>query len=196
MIILSFLYYKKGMSKSMNVKGKKVLLRAMELEDMEFLRNMINDEDMEHNVIGWSFPVSRYEQQKWFENTIQNKNNIRFIVETEGKSIGLATLTSIDWKNRKACHGIKLFSDNIKGKGYGTDTVMTIMKYAFEELQLNRLYGSILEYNTASRRLYEKCGWKEEGIERKSIFKNNQYHDEIVLGVLKEDYEEKKREWM
>lgn len=180
----------------MNIKGKKVFLRAMELEDMEFLRAMINDEDMEHNVIGWSFPVSQYEQQKWFESTIQNKNNLRFIIEAGGKPIGLATLTSIDWKNRKASHGIKLFGDDIKGKGYGTDTVRTIMKYAFEELQLNRLYGSILEYNTASRKLYEKCGWTEEGVERKSIFKNNQYHDEIVLGILKEDYEEKKSEWI
>ena len=175
----------------MNIKGKKVFLRALEIEDMEFLRAMINDGEMEHNVIGWSFPVSKYEQQKWYENTIQNKNNIRFIIEAEGKSIGLATLTNIDWKNRKASHGIKLFSDDIKGKGYGTDAVRTIMKYAFEELQLNRLYGSILEYNTASRRLYEKCGWTEEGIERKSIFKYNKYHDEIILGVLKEDYEEK-----
>ena len=141
----------------MNIKGKKVFLRAMELEDMDFLREMINDEEMEHNVIGWSFPVSKYEQQKWFESTIQNKTNIRFIVEAEGNSIGLATLTSIDWKNRKACHGIKLFGNNIKGKGYGTDTVITIMKYAFEELQLNRLYSTILEFNEASRKLYKKC---------------------------------------
>lgn len=173
----------------MNIRGKKVLLRAIELEDMEFLRNMINDEEMEHNVIGWSFPVSRYEQQKWFENTIQNKNNLRFIIEAEGKSIGLATLTSIDWKNRKACHGVKLFSDNIKGKGYGTDAVITIMKYAFEELQLNRLYSTILEYNEPSRKLYKKCGWVEEGIIRKSIFKKNMYHNEIMIGILKEDYE-------
>ncbi len=173
----------------MNIKGKKVFLRALEIEDMEFLRAMINDGEMEHNVIGWSFPVSKYEQQKWYENTIQNKNNIRFIIEAEGKSIGLATLTNIDWKNRKASHGIKLFSDDIKCKGYGTDTVMTIMKYAFEELQLNRLYSTILEFNEASRKLYKKCGWTEEGIIRKSIFKNNNYHNEIVIGILREEYE-------
>ena len=38
---------------------------------MDFLRNMINDENMEHNVIGWSFPISKYEQEKWFESQIQ-----------------------------------------------------------------------------------------------------------------------------
>lgn len=176
----------------MNLKGNKVLLRAMELEDMDFLRNMINDEKMEHNVIGWSFPISKYEQERWFESQIQNKNNIRFIIEAEGQTIGLATLTNIDWKNRKACHGIKLFSDVIKGKGYGTDTVIAIMKYAFEELQLNKIYSTILEENEISRKLYKKCGWTEEGCLRKSIFKNNKYNNEIFVGILKEEYECKK----
>lgn len=176
----------------MNLKGNKVLLRAMELEDMDFLRNMINDEKMEHNVIGWSFPISKYEQERWFESQIQNKNNVRFIIEAEGQAIGLATLTNIDWKNRKACHGIKLFSDDIKGKGYGTDTVIAIMKYAFEELQLNKIYSTILEENEISRKLYRKCGWTEEGCLRKSIFKNNKYNNEIFVGILREEYESKK----
>lgn len=180
----------------MNLKGQKVLLRAVELEDMEFLRTMINDDEMEKNVVGWSFVTSKYEQQKWYESQIQNKNNIRFIIEADGNAIGLATLTNIDWKNRKACHGIKLYGDNIKGKGYGSDTVKTVMKYAFEELQLNRLYGSMLEYNQASRKLYEKVGWKQEGVEKQSIFKNNQFHDEIKVGILKEDYEEIKKQWI
>lgn len=173
----------------MNLKGNKVLLRALELEDMEFLREMINDQEMERNVVGWSFPVSKYEQQKWYESQMQNKLNIRFVIELEGRTIGLATLTNIDWKNRKACHGVKLLGDNVKGKGYGTDVVNTIMKYAFEELQLNRLYSTILEYNIASRNLYKKCGWTEEGISRKSVFKNDKYNDEILIGIIREDYE-------
>ena len=174
----------------MNIKGKKVLLRAIEPEDMEFLRSMINDEEMEHNVIGWSFPVSKYEQQKWFESQVQNKNNIRFIIQTEGKSIGLATLTNIDWKNRKACQGIKLCGYDIKQKGYGTDTVLAIMKYAFEELQLNKLFTTILEENIISRKLYKKCGWTEEGVLKESIFKNNKYNNEIFVGILRQEYEE------
>lgn len=173
----------------MNLHGEKVLLRAVEIEDMDFLRNMLNNKDIEHDVIGWSFPVSKYEQQLWYESQIKNKKNIRYIIEVEKESIGMATLTDIDWKNRKARQGIKLLSGS-RGKGYGTDSIKTVMKYAFEELQLNRLYASILEYNIASRKLFEKCGWKEEGVLRKSIFKNNKYNDEIMVGILKNEYEE------
>ena len=48
----------------MNIKGKIVTLRAVELEDMELLRGMLNDPEMEKAVVGWSFPVSKYSQQK------------------------------------------------------------------------------------------------------------------------------------
>jgi len=65
------------------------------------------------------------------------------------------------------------------------------MKYAFEELQLNRLEGSIIEYNEASKKLYcNKCGWKIEGTKRKAVFKGNQYHDELIVAILREEYEE------
>ena len=66
---------------------------------------------------------------------------------------------------------------------------MTIMKYCFEELQLNKLYSTILEDNTASRKLYEKCGWEEEGILKETVFKNNKYINEIAVGILKSKYE-------
>ncbi len=173
----------------MNLEGSKVVLRALELEDMEFLREILNDPDIEKMVIGWSFPTSKYEQEKWYERTITDKQNLKFAIQIrDGETIGMATLGSIDWKNRKAIHGIKLSKNAPKGQGYATDAVMVIMKYAFEELQLNRLYGSILEYNIASQRLYAKCGWVVEGKVRQSIFKNNKYHDEIIVGILIDDY--------
>lgn len=73
--------------------------------------------------------------------------------------------------------------------GYAVDTVMAIMKYAFEELGLNRLDGSMIEYNVASLKMYiGKCGWKEEGRQRNWYFRKNQYWDRIMVGITKEDY--------
>ena len=133
---------------------------------------------------------NKYEQEKWFESQIQNKSSIRLIIEVEGEKIGLVTITDIDWKNRKACNGIKLYGKNVRKKGYGTDTINTIMKYAFEELQLNKLYSVILENNIASLNLYKKCGWKIDGILREEKFKGNRYVNEIAISILKKDYEE------
>lgn len=173
----------------MNIKGKIVTLRAIEREDMELLRGMLNDPELEGKVVGWSFPVSKVAQEKWYERTLNDNRNLRFIITTENDgAIGLATLTNIDWKNRTATHGIKLFKKEVRSKGIGTDTVMSIMRYAFDELQLHKLEGSWLPYNIPSKNMYMKLGWTVEGIKRECIFKNGKYHDLEIVGILKDDY--------
>ena len=178
----------------MNILGKKVLLRAMELEDMEMLREMVNDPEIEKMVGGWSFPLSKTEQMRWYDRVVEDKRNLRFIIETleNQEPIGLANIVDIDWKNRSAFHGIKLRSSAPKRKGYGTDTVMAVMQYAFEEMQLVRLDGAWTEYNTASIKMYECCGWKIEGKKEKALFKSGRYYDRYFGGVLAEDYFEAK----
>ncbi|MER2169278.1 MAG: GNAT family protein [Psychrobacillus psychrodurans] len=174
----------------MNINGKIVTLRAIEEEDQELLREMVNDPEIEKMVGGYSFPISKIQQKKWFESNVNSQNNIRLIIETkEDGAVGFANIVNIDWKNRSAFHGIKIASRKFRSRGIGTDTVMAVMKYAFEELDLNRLDGTIIDYNEASRKLYcDKCGWKVEGVRRKAVFKVNEYHDELIVGILREEY--------
>lgn len=173
----------------MNIYGKKVLLRAMEIEDSEFIQNMFNNPEIEGLVTGWSFPLSLYSQRKWYENH-HSSCEYRFIIQTinDGRSIGVATLTDIDWKNRNAFHGMKISATSDRGNGYGTDTVMAIMRYAFDELGLNRLDGSWFPDNIPSKNMYLRCGWKEEGIRRKHVYKNGKYKDVVISGILAEEY--------
>lgn len=164
-------------------------LRAMEPQDCGLMVEMFNDPEIENLVVGWAFPLSEFAQRKWLENNYGDANNFRFIIEDEEKkAVGVATLVDIDWKNRSATHGIKLASTADRGNGIGTDTVMAIMRYAFDELQLNRLDGSWFPENVASKNMYQKCGWKEEGIKRKSVFKRGAYRDLALCGILAEDY--------
>lgn len=172
----------------MNIHGKKVILRAMELRDGEMIRSMFNDPDIEDLVVGWAFPVSEYAQQKWLEAHYNDRTNFRFVIETEDGPIGIATLTDIDWKNRKATHGIKLTKGDHRGKGYATDAVMAIMRYAFDELGLNRLDGGWFDTNSASKALYTRCNWVEEGVRRKYIYKKGAFRDLTVCGILAEEY--------
>ena len=161
----------------------------MEPEDAGILRQMFNDPEIEENVVGWAFPVSEYSQEKWLETHFADENDRRLVIETkEGKPAGAISLMHIDWKNRCAGHGIKLARKEYRTKGIGTDAVMAIMRYAFDELGLHRLDGCILECNKASRKLYTKCGWKEEGIKRECAYKYGRYHDLIMVSILERDY--------
>lgn len=173
----------------MNIKGKMVTLRAVDYKDMEFMREMLNDPELEKLVVGWSFPISATEQEKWFASAIQDKTNLRFVIETKEEGpVGISILSGIDWKNRKALHGIKLSNTETRKKGLGTDTIMAIMRYAFDELNLNRLDANWLEDNMASQKLHIKCGWSVEGCRRNYIYKSGSYKKLILAGILKTDY--------
>ena len=173
----------------MNIKGKFVTLRAMTKADMPMICDMFNDPEMENLVVGWAFPLSLEQQETWFEKNIGDQKNFRFVIETEEDgAVGIVTLTNIDWKNKHATHGIKLQNRKYRTKGIGTDAVMAIERYAFDELGLHRLNGAWFEDNIASKKLYMKCGWKEEGRYREYIYKHGAWRDLIPTSVLASDY--------
>lgn len=178
----------------MAINGKKIYLRPMELSDMGAYQTMLNDESISANVVGWSFPVSKEEQETWFHKAVFDQKNKRFsiVLKETNELVGMLTLSSIDWHNRSATHGIKLLPTCPKGQGIGTDAVITLMKYAFEEVNLNRLDGSWIEYNVPSKKLYEKCGWYEEGTKKEAIYRNGKYHDLKIAGITKREFLELK----
>ncbi|MBC8343007.1 MAG: GNAT family N-acetyltransferase, partial [Bacteroidetes bacterium] len=135
-------------------------------------------------------PSSLDFQKKWFENLKNDTNNQRFAVDTPDLGfIGTANLVDINWKDNNAFHGMMLGDKDVRGKGYGIDTIMAIMRYAFEELHLERLDSSMIEYNQISVSIYcNKLNWKEEGRQRNWYFRKNKYWDRIIVGITKDDY--------
>jgi len=174
----------------MNIKGKKVMLRAIEESDLPSLQKWANDTEIQYLLGGWHFPTSMADQVKWLNSMNVSSLNQRFAIETPDLGlIGTANIVEIDWKNRNAFHGMMLGDKDIRGKGYGLDTGMAIARYAFDELGLERLDGSMIEYNTASLKLYlNKLGWKEEGRKRNFYYRKGRYWGKIVVGITKEDY--------
>ena len=174
----------------MSILGRKILLRAIEEEDLPSLHKWANDPEIWYLLGGWHFPSSMEFERKWFLSLQSDNLNQRFAIQApDGGLIGTANLVDIDWKNNHAFHGMMLGDKDSRGKGYGTDTVMAMMRYAFEELHLERLDSGIIEYNEISLHTYcQKCGWKEEGRMRKWFFRRNRYWDNIVVGVTRDDY--------
>lgn len=174
----------------MNIKGQKVILRAIEREDVPLLTRWSNNPEIQYNLGNWHFPLSSASLEKWVLNFQYDSVDQRFIIESEANGpIGLTNLVSINWKDRNAFHGILIGESKYRGCGFGQDTVCALMKYAFEELNLERLDTSIIEYNEASLKLYlKKCGWREEGRKENAFFRKNQYWQNILLGVTRDQW--------
>ncbi len=176
----------------MNIEGKTVVLRAIEFDDLELLNQWANNPEIQYWLGGWHFPTNMEDQKKWFQTLNANSLHQRFAIETKELGlIGTANLVDLNWKNKNAHHGMLLGDKEIRGKGYAVDAVMAIMKFAFEELGLERLDGSMIEYNEASLKMYiGKCGWIEEGRQRNWYFRKNRFWDKIIVGITKQDYYE------
>ncbi|MEE4001061.1 GNAT family protein [Tenacibaculum sp. FZY0031] len=174
----------------MNIRGKKVVLRAIEERDLELLHKWSNDPEINYMLGGWHFPSSMQDQEKWFTSLSMGSVNQRFAIDTPDLGlIGMANLVDINWKDRNAFHGMLLGDKEMRGKGYGVDTIMAINKYAFEELGLMRINGSMISYNQPSIGVYtKKCGWQVEGVKKNHYFRKNQWWDQVVVGITSDDY--------
>ena len=174
----------------MNIKGQNIILRAIEMEDSEMLRTMINDPDVESMMWGYSFPVSKHQQIEWIKNLSNSKNVFRAIIEAENEGIGEVILTDIDLRNGIAEIHIKIASNKYRGKGYGTDAVKTLVSYCFNELRLNCVYCRVKVDNIGSIKMFEKAGFIREGRLRERVYRNGKHHDFYEYSILKTEFED------
>ncbi len=175
----------------MNIHGKLITLRAPEEADLAKLHQWSNDPEIWHMLGGWHFPYSTSSTSDWIASQRANSQQGRvFCIETQDEGIiGTSSITSIDWKNRNAFHGMMIGAKDLRGKGYALDALFTTMRYAFLELGLERLDGDMIEYNQRSIDFYiRKGGWKREGIRRNWFYRNGQFYDKVIVGVTKRDY--------
>ena len=174
----------------MNIKGKKVTLRAIERNDIPLLHEWSNDPEINYMLGGWHFPSSMADQEKWLNSLSLTSIDQRFSIDSQdGELIGMANLVDINWKDRNAFHGMLLGNKSNHGKGYGIDTIMAINRYAFEELGLKRIDTTIISYNEPSLNVYtKKCGWQIEGEKKNYYFRKNEWWNQIIIGITKERY--------
>ncbi len=171
--------------------GKTVRFRAIEEHDLPALQEWLNDPQISRLVGGFSFPVSAAGQKRWYEASLSNTSTQRWIVEDHaGLRLGLIGLWGIDWHNRNAMAAIKLGASEARGKGYGTDALMTLAAYSFYQVGLHKLWAEILSFNVASHRVFvDKCGWHVEGTYRQQVFRDGRFHDQVRVGLLREDFD-------
>lgn len=171
---------------------KRLYLRAFELTDLDKLNELRTDEDAYQHTGGNKFYTSKEYDRKWIEDKIfhnQNQAYLAICLIESKELIGYTSITEIDFRNRIGhWSGINI-DKNTAGKGFGTETGQLILKFAFEELNLNRLFSYILESNKASLRMTEKLGFVKEGLIRSFVFKKNEYQNSHLVSILKEEYD-------
>lgn len=174
--------------KSMFLQKDDVVLRPVEIEDKEFLRNLIQHPEVRKTIGKAPYPVNLTQEEEFIEN-LSSDDRESFIIEYQGEEAGEVSITGLEKPYRKSEFGIAIHPD-YHGNGVGTAATQLIVKYAFETLNRHKLRGGYIEGNEASRRIQEKAGLQEEGRERHYKYVDGEWKDVIWMGILESEYDE------
>lgn len=176
--------------------GKKVTLRAYDdsLDDGWDVVRWRNDPQVKAYLFEEE-PLSFYSHLEWIDKIKHNPNVRYYMIQiNEGDdhkalAIGTIGLSHIDWRNRVAKFGWFLIGEpKRRSWGYGTEAIFLLLDYAFNHLNLNKIWLHTMALNTAALAIYRKMGFRGEGILRKQKFKNGKYIDVHIYGLLRKDF--------
>ena len=158
------------------LKGNDIYLRLLEKKDIRLLYKLCNEEQ-----------VRRYNT---IPNDIQNNNqgkNLRkalSIINEKNVVVGFITYKESNYCNKIYSIGITIGS-KYWGRKYGQDSIKTLLKYLFEELNAIRVELEVIKYNLRAINCYKKCGFVEEGIRMNKVYIEGEYVDTLIMGILR-----------
>lgn len=130
--------------------------------------------------------ISTQAQEAWFERQAKDPSIKMYMIEAEGKSVGVAGLTSIDLWNRRAEFSLYI-APGFQGLGYGSKALQTLFDHGFRNLGLNCIWGETFEGNPAAR-IFEKLGVMKEGTRRAFYFRDGKHIDAHLYSVLAKEW--------
>jgi RimJ/RimL family protein N-acetyltransferase len=174
------------------LKGQKVILRAMEREDLPRLHAFNNDLEVE--LAGGGDPpmpqsLARLQAEYDSQASQGGRDGAGFAIEADNQVIGQCALFQFDHTARSCMLGITIGDKSYWGQGYGREAVALLLTYAFQMRNMRRVYLSVNGNNERAIRAYRACGFVEEGRLRKHVWSNGEYIDFVYMGVLREEWE-------
>jgi RimJ/RimL family protein N-acetyltransferase len=164
-----------------------IRLRPLEDADKERFARLANNRKIWLNVRDrFPYPYTIADAERFIESTMQQHPLTTFAIWYELKLVGAIGLVPQEDVYRFSAELGYWIGEPFWNKGIASGAVKLMVQFAFEQLQLQKVFAGVFEGNEASIRALKKCGFQQEGIARKAAFKNNVFIDEYRYGKVKE----------
>lgn len=174
------------------MKSQNIYLGPLLQEDLPILFKWINDNELVKFNANYK-PITEQEHHSWFERISHSHETIIFGIRlcSSQEIIGTCQLTNINFIHRNAELRIRMGSSEFRGKSYGTEAVNLLLRFAFDDLNLQRVHLHVFCNNNVAVKLYEKVGFIKEGTMRKAAYIDGHYLDVAIMGILREEYHDR-----
>ncbi len=169
------------------IAGSSITLRPLDRLHLQRTREWANDYELAR-LLDRAWPISDQEHEQWFLGLAGRKDCLYFAVETnvEHEHVGNIWLWDLDWRHRKAELRILLGENSAQGRGLGTQAIALLTSYAFERLNLHKIYAYTLGTNPRARRAFLKARYYEEAILKRDRWVGDHYADVHRLAIFRD----------
>ena len=170
--------------------GALVRLAGPRAEDAELMARW--SEDAEYMRLEDSDWVRPHPGDEFARPGVPGPNAVEFRIRTldDDRLIGFLALHSIEWNNQTGEISVGIGDRTYWNEGCGTDAMRLGLRYAFLELNLQRLTLDVISYNVRAVHVYERLGFRHEGALRRAVLRDGQRFDMLLMGILREEWEE------
>ncbi len=172
--------------------GKRIYFRALEKSDADTIVAWRNDPKA-WRTLGKMNPLNRTREEEYIDALYKpGGDTVLGVSLIEGdRFIGMCGLHRSDPIARSATFGILIGDEKDRGQGYGIEATELMVKYGFEELNLNRIELCVFADHAKGVHVYTQAGFVQEGVLREAYFRNGKYHDVIHMAILRREWSSK-----
>jgi len=177
------------------VRGEAIYLTNLDPANAETVRAWINDPEINRYLLTGQVPVSAAAEAAFYERAVIDwaagtAFQFEIHVAEDGRYIGNCGLHKVDMRHRSAEVGILIGETSEQNRGYGRDAIMTLTRFGFDTLGLNRVEIRSQADNERSMHLYEKLGFKPMGRLREATYSFGNFVDEAIFDMLASEWRE------
>jgi len=175
----------------MVLTGKRVYLRPLMKEDLVHLRKWSQDAEI-RGLIGETASMSQADSESFLKKVYDDSSREWFVVvmKKNDQVIGEAGLLRMNIAWRTTDVSVIIGEKEEWGKGYGTETILLLLDYAFRHLNFHRVAIGVVGFNERALRFWQKVGFRREGSERDGYYYDGKYYDFVMMSILEDEFKE------
>jgi RimJ/RimL family protein N-acetyltransferase len=173
------------------IAGEHVILRAFEREDAERCYRWMNDPNIVRTLKS-RYPIAFSNEVEWLDRAMNPGASERhFAIERKDdrSHIGNASLHDIDWISRTAWFGLFIGEPTAWNRGFGSDAIATLVRFAFDEMNLHKVRINVFDYNERAKHVLQNHGFVEEGKLVRDFYREGGWHDIVIFSIFREAQE-------
>lgn len=180
--------------KNVFLTGKKIYLRPLEVEDAKLYEKWVNDIEVK-KTFDTPRPINYEVAEDLIKNLYKNcERSIRLgiVVKKNDQLIGYTHLSNINYVDSHCMFAVLIGEKDYWSKGLGTEATELTVSYAFDILNMNKVWLIVYDFNPGGVKAYEKAGFIKEGVKRQDKYYAGKRHDTIMMSILQKEWRQRK----